>query len=289
MNATESNKSFLPKQAMQPTPEHYNALTGDGMEKLAQASLSQIPDIPPGALVHDNGCGTGAATAAIMAAITPEAAATINIKGTDIVRAAVDSYVARAESSSWPAQGSTMDANSLSFPDQTFTHTIGSALLFAGPSNNGIEAVKEMHRTLKNDGILVVNSFAFLPNIEPLRKASQETRPPGAPELRQGVDQWADPSFLASIVEAGGFEKNRISVRQCDYSITTTEFHQYSTLLWSFVGGTTAAGWTEADEERWDDAVEVVKRELRKTDGFKLLDDGRAVLKFVANVAVATK
>ena len=41
-----------------------------------------------------------------------------------------------------------MDANALSFPDETFTHSIGNAMVIS-TRNNGIDAVKEMHRTLK--------------------------------------------------------------------------------------------------------------------------------------------
>jgi hypothetical protein len=60
-------------------------------------------------------------------------------------------------------------------------------------------------------------------------------------------------------------------------------------MLWSFIGGTTAAGWIESDEERWDEAIAIIKDELRKTDGFTELEDGKMILKFVANIAVATK
>jgi ubiquinone/menaquinone biosynthesis C-methylase UbiE len=289
MNASESNSKFLPKQATAPTPEHYNALVGDGMEKLAEASLTNMPNIPPGSTIHDNGCGTGAATAAILGALTAEASLSVDIKGTDIVEAAIDSYSSRARSFSWPAKGLVMDSNALSFPGETFSHSVGNALLFAGPSNDGIDVVKEMYRTLKPGGILLVNSLAYVPNLEPIQQASRETRPPGAPVPRQGLNKWSNPDFLASVVEAGGFTKEKLSVHQCEYFVTTPEFHYFCTLLWSFIGGTTTEGWSQEDEQRWDEAVEIVKRELIKTKGFKMLDDGRAVLRFVANVAVAIR
>jgi hypothetical protein len=60
-------------------------------------------------------------------------------------------------------------------------------------------------------------------------------------------------------------------------------------MLWSFIGGTAATGWLEEDEVRWDEAIGIVKEELGKSDGYKELARGRAQLKFVANVAVASK
>ena len=36
-------------------------------------------------------------------------------------------------------------------------------------------------------------------------------------------------------------------------------------------------------------AVEIVKEELRNTDGYKELDGGKLQLKFLANIVIATK
>ena len=60
-------------------------------------------------------------------------------------------------------------------------------------------------------------------------------------------------------------------------------------MLWSFIRGTSEAGWLKSDEENWDKAIDVIKEELKMTEGFKALDGGRAQLKFVANIVIATK
>ena len=60
-------------------------------------------------------------------------------------------------------------------------------------------------------------------------------------------------------------------------------------MLWSFVEGTTAVYWFESDEEQWEEAPDVLKFELRKTDGYEELEDGKLRLKFVASIAVAKK
>ncbi|KAJ8069782.1 hypothetical protein OCU04_000198 [Sclerotinia nivalis] len=287
MNNSASDNKFIPKQALLPTPQLYDELVGDGMEELAKASLAQISQISSGAIIHDNGCGTGAATAAIIDAISTTSAQ-ISIKGTDINDKAIEVYKSHAIANSWPAEGLQMDSNKLAFADNTFSHSIGNAFLFVLP-NDGINALKEMYRTLKPGGTLIVNSWAYVPNMEPIQAAAKATRPPGTPLPRDGMQKWAPADFVRDVVEKGGFEKDKITLFKRDVMCTTTELTRFATMLWSFIGGTTEAGWIKSDEDNWDEAIEVVKKVLRKTDGFKPLDGGRAQLKFVANVAIATK
>lgn len=288
MTESARPKAFWPRQMIPPTPESFKELARDGGERLAAVSLAQMPAIPAGAKIHDNGCGSGAATTAIMASVPPEVAASISITGTDISRGAVDSYRARAASSSWPAEGLVMDADSLSFPDETFTHSIGNAMIFVGPRNNGVDAVKEMHRTLKPGGTLLVNCFGHSKVLEPIRKASRATRPGGILPEWNSFEQWADASFIAGIVEAGGFGKDAIKVEQCHMFVNIGEYQRATTLVWS-MRGMPSGGWSEEDGEKWDEAVEIVRRELQQTEGFRMLDDGTAEVKYPINVVTATK
>jgi hypothetical protein len=103
------------------------------------------------------------------------------------------------------------------------------------------------------------------------------------------MEKWAAPEFLQGVIEKGGFEKEKIVLKKAEVYCTTAELTHFATMLWSFIGGTSEVGWIKSDEETWDKAIEVVKQELAKTDGFKALDGGRGQLKFVANIAIATK
>lgn len=287
MNNPESDNKFAPKQALAPTPQLYDELVGDSMEKLARASLAHIPSIPAGAVVHDNGCGTGAGSAAVVDAISGAWNGVV-IKGTDINKNALDIYRDRATDSSWPAKALEMDSQKLSFKGNTFSYSIGNALLFVLP-NNGIDAVKEMFRTLKPGGTMIVNSWAYVPNIEPIQTAARVTRPSGTPLPRQGMQKWSAGKFVTDIVEKAGFDRTMISLTNVDVYCTTPELAHFATLLWSFIGGTSEVGWTKSDEENWDKAIDVIKEEIKKTEGFKSLEGGTAQLKFVANVVTATK
>lgn len=287
MNGPEGTVTFVPKQAVAPTPELYDELIADTMEQLAQSSLSFLSPIADGSILHDNGCGTGAATAAIMSAIAGKSV-NISIKATDNNGDALNFYQQQATKDSWPAEASNMDSNALDFDDNTFTHSIGNALVFV-LANDGKDAIKEAHRTLKSGGTAIFNSWAHVPNMQPLRDAVRATRPQGSPPPRQGMEKWSDGGFLRDLMEQGGFAVDNIVIKHSDIFITVLDMHRYANMLWSFIGGTTPIGWLKSDEANWDKAIDVIKESLRETDGFEELGDGKFRLKFVSNIAIATK
>lgn len=214
--------------------------------------------------------------------------ASVAVKGNDVNEGALRVYRKREEEAEWPAEGVNMDSSHLSFADGTFDLVIGNALLFVLP-NDGIDAVKEAYRTLKPGGQAIFNSWAYVPNMSPLEVASRETRPEGSPLPRAGLDKWAKADFLHQVLRDGGFEQHQITVHQREVYTAIAEMRHYANMLWSFIGGTTPIGWLESDEENWDKAIEVIIRELRHTDGYREVEGGRSELKFIANIAVATK
>jgi SAM-dependent methyltransferase len=286
MNAPESDRTFSPKQALVPTPALYGEIVGDGMEQLASVSLSCIdPFGTTEAIIHDVGCGLGAGTSAIVASSKGES---VVIKGSDINDDVVDAYRQNIAKNKWPAEAFKMDASALDFPDETFTHSIGSAIVFVLP-NDGIDAMKEMYRTLKPGGIAIVNSWAYTPTLPAIHVACKKTRPAGTPLPRQGLEKWEDAKVLQDVLIKGGFSPDKVSLHQKDVHVTIGDLKRFSTMIWSFIAGTTTAGWLESDEEKWDEAVDAVAEALTLTKGFEKLEDGKNKIMFRANVAVATK
>ncbi|PQE03069.1 S-adenosyl-L-methionine-dependent methyltransferase protein [Rutstroemia sp. NJR-2017a BVV2] len=135
----------------------------------------------------------------------------ISLKGTDINEKAVEVYKSRIATNSWPAEGLQMDSNKLEFADNNFIYSIGNAFLFVLP-NDGIDAMKEYYRTLKSGGTLIVNSRAYVPNMEPIHAVAKATRSPGTPLPRDGFQRWSPAEFLRDVVEKGGFEKDKITL-----------------------------------------------------------------------------
>jgi SAM-dependent methyltransferase len=286
MNAPESDRTFSPKQALVPTPALYGEIVGDGMEQLASVSLSCIdPFGTTEAIVHDVGCGLGAGTSAIVASSKGES---VVIKGSDINDDVVDAYRQNIAKNKWPAEAFKMDASALDFPDETFTHSIGSAIVFVLP-NDGIDAMKEMYRTSKPGGIAIVNSWAYTPTLPAIHAACKKTRPAGTPLPRQGLEKWEDAELLRDVLIKGGFSADKVTLHHKDVHVTIGDLKRFSTMIWSFIAGTTTAGWLESDEEKWDEAVDAVAEALTLTKGFEKLEDGKNKIMFKANVAVATK
>ncbi|CZR63210.1 uncharacterized protein PAC_13107 [Phialocephala subalpina] len=287
-NMPESTNPFVPKQALAPTPQLYDELIADCMINLAKVTVSQIPPITSGSVIHDNGCGTGAGTTAIFASISNSPAA-ISVKATDINDHALEIYRGKAIKNNRPAEAINMNSSELMFEDETFTHSLSNTLLFVLP-NDGIDAVKETYRTLKPNGIALFNTWSHVPNMSPIQRAATLTRPPGAPLPRQGLEKWTQASHLTSVLEQGGFEKENIEIKQKEiWATTTVGLERYASMLWSFIGGTGESGWLESDEQNWDRALGVVVEELKKGEGFEELDGGGLRLRFVAHVAVARK
>ncbi|RGP80672.1 s-adenosyl-l-methionine-dependent methyltransferase [Fusarium longipes] len=286
MNAPESNNSYAPKQALKPTPGLYGELVGDGMEKLALASFSCI-DLSSSAkvILHDVGCGLGAATAAFVAASDNK---NIRIVGSDVDENVIKLYREQIEKNNWPAEGVRADATAHTFEHEYFTHAIGNALLFVLP-DDGIDAIKEMHRTLKPDGIAIFNSWAYVPTLPAIVAASQKTRPIGTPLPRQGLEKWESDEFLRSVIVQGGFVPDNIELAKKDVYVTVGELKHFATMLWSFIGGTSSVGWLKSDEGNWDEAIDTVVEELKRSEGFEALEGGKNKIMFKAHVAVARK
>ncbi|KAF5252623.1 hypothetical protein FANTH_2518 [Fusarium anthophilum] len=283
MHGQEIEQTFVPKQALAPTPELYGEIVGDGMEGLATASLSCLEPFDESEVIfHDVGCGLGAGTAAVASLKKSN----IAIKGTDIEEHALELYRQSIATNKWPAEALKMDAASLDFPDETFTHCIGNGLLYVLP-NDGVDALKEIYRTLKPGGVAILNSWARTPTIPSILAAAKKTRPAGSPLPAEGLDKWEDKDFLQDMIVKGGFARDSVAITQKDVYVTVGEINKFATMLWSFIGG--MAGWLESDEENWDTAVEAVKEALTQTEGFERLEDGKNRIMFRAHVTVATK
>ena len=95
------------------------------------------------------------------------------------------------------------------------------------------------------------------------------------------------PLFLVA-TRKNGFQDIKVVQRPYECNVSM-DLDWLANMLWSFVGDTTTVGWQRTDEEKWDEAIDVLKGELQKEKGFKMLDERGFRIELVGNVVVATK
>ncbi|KAI4676014.1 uncharacterized protein J4E84_009813 [Alternaria hordeiaustralica] len=144
---------FKPKQALDFDGALLQELQGDVSDTIAQQVLEELPPLTATSVVHDNGCGPGAVTMAMMRNNPPADNLTDN--------------------PSWPFKVETMDACNLTFPDNTFDYSFTN-FVFAGLSDDG-GAASHILRTLKPVGTGVITG-AEMPWQIALKNAHYKTR-----------------------------------------------------------------------------------------------------------------
>ncbi|RYO97040.1 hypothetical protein DL765_011338 [Monosporascus sp. GIB2] len=275
--------SFVPKQAYPPNADLYEEIVGDSTSYIAEKFLELTQPLPPYAIIHDNGCGGGQVIEKIMGTQPPP---TIQIEATDIDPTQISNCTRAAAAAGWPVRVTEMAAESLDFADNTFTHSFSNLLLFA-TRNTGVDAAKEIYRTLKPGGIAVATWFSSIPHQEIIKEVHYELRGPDIPLPHGMPDAWYNSGYLRSVVEQGGFQPEKIQMFTVDTFCNIPDLRRWVTILWSYIG-CPANGWAPADEERWDEAISTVIRRLEESPAYENKNKG-GVLSMKVNICIATK
>ena len=162
---------FKPKQAVDFDGALLQELQGDVSDSIAQQLLEELPPLTVASVVHDNGCGPGAVTMAIMGTNLPTG---LEIHATDVNPMFLAQLQANlADNPSWPVKVEIMDACNLTFADNTFDLAFTN-FVFAGLSDD-VGAASHILRTLKPGGIGVIAGWAEMPWQVALKNALQDT------------------------------------------------------------------------------------------------------------------
>lgn len=276
--------AFQPKQITQYQAEHLAELQGDVSQQAIKFSLGLIPPFSQGDEIHDNACGSGAVTETIMALPPPPS---IRIHATDITQQFVQGVAAAAEKNKWPVATATMPAQQLDFPDSTFTHSFTS-FAFHCLGDHDAAAAAQVHRTLKPGGTAIASVWTSMPHVDALQHAHWRTRGRDGPMPTLLPLEGFQEADLRKALEAGGFEPGNISCAIKDCYLSVPDPQRWAQLAWSYLG-TLPTGWSEADEDKWQEAVEDIVEQLESGDGITKHERGETVMKMIACVAVATK
>ncbi|KAF2260132.1 hypothetical protein CC78DRAFT_443065, partial [Lojkania enalia] len=179
--------------------------------QFAAHNLTFISPITSGSIIHDNACGLGTASKAILSSHPNPS--TLKIYATDIDQTFLDALQQDAKKNSWPVEISNQRCESLSFPDNTFTHSITNIGIFFTASN-GLEGAKEIYRTLQPGGVAVANCWENVTWFLPIKTVHDNIRP-GAP-YPTPVINWSDGQQLQKVMLEAGFSKENLKVERSE-------------------------------------------------------------------------
>ncbi|CAI6340920.1 unnamed protein product [Periconia digitata] len=256
--------------------------------QFVEHNLNLIPAIAPGSIIHDNACGSGTVTRAILT--NPSPPTNIQIYATDIDQPFLDKFSTDATSNAWPVTISNQRGEALSFADETFTHSFTNiGIIFF--SSAGLDGAKEIQRTLKPGGFAVVNcwqSVAWQPAVFAVHAHFRSKHPFPAP-----TTNWIDGKHIRKVMLDAGFAEEKMKVEASEAWIKVgggdAGFRVWVEKTWAYLAG--IAGWFEDDEKDWEDEVNMMVKVLKSLGEDKgvRVGDGEVLLRASQWVVVAEK
>jgi ubiquinone/menaquinone biosynthesis C-methylase UbiE len=221
---------------------NYEAITGGCTRELAQHAISLITGLKPltsESRILDNACGTGIVTDVILqSGIQPE------IHAVDCAENMVN--IARGRFSSHPnVHAAVMAGEELSFPDDTFTHSITNlGLMFFTDADKG---AREIARTLHPDGVAVVTGWATRAPFKIIQEVQAEVRPDDTPSKMPVADIWLDPEHTKAVLSGAGLDVHASTAVDVHMGAETAD--GVADLLTRF-GSKAFASWSEEEKEK---------------------------------------
>lgn len=282
-----AQQAFLPVKALPHNGYTYEQGTRGFCARIANYMLDQLGPLTSTTVLLDNGCGAGACTRAVMARNPPSG---IKIHAADISPGMTGPLEEAIRTHGWPVEVAHMPAQQLGFADATFTLSLSSLVVQYTP-NDGVDACRELHRTLKPGGRTVVNCFAAVPHWQPFSDTYAAVKSAPFPFPAGSMEAWFSGEKLKNALVAAGFDEGKVVMTRFDAPIKLKEaqgdWKELATFTWSTIGG--LAGWTKEDEDRWDEAIDMLAKKLSEMP--EVESDGEGGLQYVVpmHVAVATK
>lgn len=275
----------IPKQAAallqgQGKVSVYEDTGGKVTADFAAHNLTLLPPFPSGSIIHDNACGSGTVSRLILSSSPPS---DIKIHATDMDQVFLDKLQNDVLKNSWPIEVSNQRSESLSFPDNYFTHSITNIGIFF-TSSAGLDGAKEVYRTLQPNGTAVVNCWEALAWLLPFKLVHEALRPgkpyPAPPVL------WNDGKQIQKVMAEAGFTKDKTRVEKSEAWARTTDLRDWAEKSWAFLGG--LGGWQAEDEERWGEAVDLLVKHMLAHPDTKTVG-GEVWMKASQWIVIATK
>ncbi|KAM7193849.1 S-adenosyl-L-methionine-dependent methyltransferase [Rhypophila sp. PSN 637] len=284
-------KGKLPKQAAalltgKQKVTTYETTGGKTTSAFAAHNLTLLPgSIKPGSTVHDNACGSGTVSRHILHSASPSD--NINVYATDIDQTFLDAISADAAQHKWPVQVSNQKSENTNFSDGFFDYDIMNiAIIFMSAA--GLDATREMYRTLKPGGFAVVNCWKSIAWLLPIVLVNKAFR--GGGEAKAPPVSWTDGKQLKKVLMEAGFQEGKIRMESHEVSTVLEdgeELREWAEKTWAYLVGV-VGDWCDGDEEKWDEEVDMLAGLLKTQPGSKV-EGGKVIMTASQWVAVAEK
>jgi ubiquinone/menaquinone biosynthesis C-methylase UbiE len=237
----------------------------------ARHILDSLSPIDPAAIIHDNATGPGTVAFEIVSRFPNAPRPTIH--ATDFSEGMIDNIA--SQDSQKNILTSVMDSESLTFKDNTFTHSITNFAIFLFP--NPDKAASEIFRTLKPGGTAIVTTWKDMAYLDLLHRTQKRIRP-DHPELILYDNEWDESNKLLNTLVNAGFDVEKIRIQAKEDNSWPVE--KAMRLAISDVTEWARKELSEEENERWGDVLKECLTSSEKQTG---------TIRVVAWVAVATK
>jgi len=248
----------------------YARLTASSTKHLLTEVLTSVPlGILGGEKVHDNACGPGTATEALIDYCTARNISPIHITATDVNEAMISALAVRAKEEGWTNVSSkVVDSHRLAGYQHDwfkFVFCNFSVFTFAKP----LLALIEIHRTLRHTGIAVFTCWKRFGVQEIMDDARTAVKGDGPGEAIKGPGQeFFEEGYLAWLVEEAGWEKGKI--KTLDRRIVISDAAEVAAVIEFMAGDQTAFArldWSDEEKGRWPAAVKDAVDAAKARDG----------------------
>ncbi|KAL2784830.1 S-adenosyl-L-methionine-dependent methyltransferase [Aspergillus keveii] len=264
----------------------YDRHNKDTTTTIARFMLALAPQPDNDSVILDNACGTGALTFSLLGTFQTthqSGRGPPSVHAVDIAPAMVDAVIRKSETLNVPegvVQTAAMDAQNLSFADDTFTHSYMNFGIFFLP--DATRAAAEIHRTLKPGGAAFISTWQTLGYLDLLRASQRIVRPRDTDEdlfRPMYSEKWFTEDKLRNTLIAGGFEDHHITVQAKSTALVGSDLDGLvGTILLPF--GNKIDGWSQEERMRLRDVIK---------EGLTEEEQRRCSVDMVAFVAVAVK
>jgi ubiquinone/menaquinone biosynthesis C-methylase UbiE len=232
---------------------NYIAKSGGATISIIPHLLDLLPPVTATSIIHDNACGPGPCSSEIISRCKSSGVKSPIIHATDSEKSMIECYQTVSREQGWSnVTAQLMDGTSLSFPDETFTHSLTNFGIFAFP--NAVKGASEIYRTLKPSGTAILTTWKT-PRTHAIMNDARRAIRPGLPAFASALLEWTKPEKLVDVLAAGGFERESIQQTEAE---AVAKFKDVDQMVDVFSGpfwDSAKQELTEEEKGRWNDEI----------------------------------